>query len=165
MNSPPVSVAHAEAVLGAGREAGTKRSGGELRLVLDAVDLPDPSLGRVPAYRFHLVVNAAAAGTISLRVGDNQRLVRYAGQVGFAVDPVFRGQGLAERATRLLLPLARSHGLDPLWITCNPDNAASVRTIERLGGVFVESVDLPPDYDRHAAGERRKLRYRIDLGD
>ena len=101
------------------------------------------------------------AGTIGLRVGDNERLVRHAGQGGFAVEPPFRGQRLAERATRLLLPLARAHGLDPLWITCDPDNAASVRTLERLGAVFVERVELPPDHDRYAAGERHKLRYRL----
>ncbi len=136
---------------------------GDIRLALDRTVAPDSSAAIVPAYNFHIDMGEVRAGTISLRVGDHERLVRYAGQVGFAVDPPFRGQHLAERATRLLLPLARVHGLDPLWITCNPDNIASIRTLERLGAMFVEQVDLPPDYDRYAAGERRKLRFRLTL--
>ena len=134
---------------------------GDLRLALDRIDAPDGSRWSVPAYRFDMLLGEARAGTIGLRVGDNEWLVRHAGQVGFAVDPPFRGKHLAERATRLLLPLARGHGLDPLWITCDPNNAASIRTLERLGAVFVERVELPPDYDRYAAGERHKLRYRL----
>ena len=156
MTSPPVSADHMEAVLGAARDD-------DLRLALDTIYLPDGSPWQVPAYRFNMVVDDARAGTISLRVGHNEWLVRYAGQVGFSVGPPFRGRHLAERATRLLLPLARSHGLDPLWISCNPDNAASRRVIERLGAVFVELVDLPPDYDRYTSrGERQKLRFRLD---
>ncbi len=156
MNGPTPAAVHASATVEAARD-------GDLRLELDRVDAPDGSRWSAPAYRFAMVVNNAHAGTISLRVGDHERLVRYAGQVGFAVDPPFRGQRLAERATRLLLPLARVHGLDPLWITCNPDNVASIHTLQRLGAAFVEGVDLPPDYDRYADGERRKLRYRLAL--
>ena len=136
---------------------------GDLRLALGRVDPADGSRWSVPAYRFVMLLGAVRAGMISLRGGDNERRGRYAGQGGFAVDPPFRGQRLAERATRLLLPLARVHGLDPLWLTCDPDNAASIRTLEGLGAVFVERVDLPPDYDRYAAGERQKLRFRLDL--
>ncbi len=136
----------------------------DLRLALDTIYKPDCSPWQVPAYRFDMLVCDAKAGTISLRVGDNDRLVRYAGQVGYSVDQPYRGRRLAERATRLLFPLARSHGLNPLWIGCNPDNLASRRVIERLGGVFVELVELPADYDRYISrGETHKLRFRIDL--
>ncbi len=158
MTPVPVTAAVARATVGAARDD-------DLRLALDRVHEPDGSPGNVAAYHFDMMVDAARAGTISLRIGVSERLIRYAGQVGFAVDAAFRGRRIAERATRLLFPLALSHGLDPLWIGCNPDNAASRRTIERLGGVFVELVDLPPDYDRYISrGERQKLRYRIDLG-
>lgn len=156
MIGPTPAAAYASATVEAARD-------GDLRLELDRVDALDGSRWSVPAYRFAMVARDARAGTVSLRVGDHERLVRYAGQVGFAVDPPFRGQRLAERATRLLLPLARVHGLDPLWITCNPDNVASIRTLERLGAEFVEKMALPSDYDRYAAGERVKLRYRLTL--
>ena len=126
-----------------------------------AVDL-DQGDG-VAACRFHILFEGARAGTISLRVGCDDRLVLYAGQIGFAVEPAFRGRHLAEHATRLLLPLARQHGLQPLWITCNPANAASRRTLERLGAVYVETVPLPEDYDSYAEGEREKCRFRLDV--
>lgn len=140
------------------------RRDGDLTLSLDTFYEPDGSPWMVPAYRFDMLVRGTKVGTISLRIGDNERLVRYAGHVGYSVDEPWRGDHLAERATRLLLPLAKAHDLDPLWIGCNPDNAASRRTLERLGAIFVEVVPIPPDYDRYySRGEREKCRYRLDL--
>ena len=126
-------------------------------------DLAD-SLWGVPAYRFQILSDGARAGTISLRIGLTDLVVRFAGQLGFVVDPPFRGRGFAEQATRLLLPLASAHGLQPLWLTCNPANVASRRTPERLGAVYVETVALPEDYDTYAQGEREKCLFRLDLG-
>lgn len=136
---------------------------GELALTLEALYQADASPWGVPAYRFDMTARGRKAGTISLRVGTADRLLRYAGQVGFMVEPAWRGRGFATRATRLLLPLARAHGLSPLWLTCVPDNLASRRAIERLGAVHVETVPLPPDYEAYARGEREKRRYRLDL--
>jgi tagatose 1,6-diphosphate aldolase len=79
------------------------------------------------------------------------------------VYPPARGRHYAERAARLLLPLARRHGMSELWITCNPDNAASRRTCERLGGELVEIVPIPPDHAFYSRGERAKCRYLIRL--
>lgn len=134
---------------------------GELQLTLDAIYTPEGSPWAVPAYRFHVVVNDVIAGTISLRVGMNERLVRYAGHVGFSVMPEFRGRRLAGRSVGLLLPLAKRHGLQPLWLSCNPDNQGSRRVMAWLGATYVETVDLPADYDRYTSrGERQKERYR-----
>ena len=87
----------------------------------------------------------------------------YGGHIGYGVLPRYRGHRYAARACKLLFPLARRHGLNPLWITCNPDNIASRRTCELAGGKLVEIVDLPEDIDMYQAGERQKCRYRFDL--
>lgn len=138
---------------------------GELSLALDDIYRPAESPWMVSAYRFDMRAGGTKAGTISLRVGHDERLVRYAGHVGYAVEPAWRGRGFATRAVRLLLPLARVHRLDPLWTSCNPDNLASCVTLERLGATYVETVALPPHYDRYwSRGEREKRRYRLDLG-
>jgi tagatose 1,6-diphosphate aldolase len=79
------------------------------------------------------------------------------------VLPVFRGHHYAERATRLLLPLARAHGMSELWITCSPNNPASRRTIERLGAGYVETVDVPTTYPLPDGEIRQKRRYRLEL--
>jgi tagatose 1,6-diphosphate aldolase len=61
------------------------------------------------------------------------------------------------------MPLARRHGINPLWITCNPDNHASRRTCERLGATLVEIVPVPVGHTLYQRGEREKCRYRVDL--
>ena len=83
----------------------------------------------------------------------------------FAFVKSFEGmyQGFAERAARLLLPLARAHGQQTLWITCNPDNAASRRTCERLSASYVDVVPVPRDNALYSQGDREKCRYRLDL--
>lgn len=118
-----------------------------------------------PAYRFLMKIQSPriAVGRIDLRIGNTEHIVRYAGHIGYNVEPAYRGHHYAARAVRLLLPLARSHGLKSLWITCNPDNLASRRTCELAGAEFVEIVDLPPNTDMYVRGERQKCRYRIEL--
>jgi tagatose 1,6-diphosphate aldolase len=103
------------------------------------------------------------AGSISLRIGHSVNLVRYLGHIGYHVLPAARGHHFAERAARLLLPLARAHGHRILWITCNPDNAASRRTCERLPSTFVDIVTVPRDNPLYSQGDRQKCRFRVDL--
>jgi tagatose 1,6-diphosphate aldolase len=102
-------------------------------------------------------------GGITLRVGRTPSIEMYYGHVGYHVFPAARGHHYAERACRLLLPLARRHGLNPLWITCNPDNLASRRTCERLGMCLVETVAVPGEEALYLRGEREKCRYRLEV--
>ena len=124
-----------------------------------------PSLmtGRTAAYRFWMRLDDPApvpiGGTVSLRVGEQEDLRLYFGHVGYAVFPPARGRRLAERSVRLILPLARRHGMHELWITTNPDNAPSRRTCERLGAHYVETIDVPRRHPLYARGERQKCRY------
>ena len=138
---------------------------GDLILSLAEKSPADLSKGFVPAYKLEmrLVGRSEKIGNIDLRVGDTERLRMYGGHLAYGVNPDFRGHHYAARACRLLLPLARQHGMTELWITCNPDNVASRRTCELAGGIFVEIVDLPEDIDMYQEGERQKCRYRIDL--
>lgn len=118
-----------------------------------------------PAYVFDMVHSRThqRMGAISLRIGNSERLCLYAGHIGYGVDAAYRGHRYAARAVRLLIPLARRHGVNPIWITCNPDNLASRRTCELAGGELIEIVPLPPDTDMYQQGERFKCRYRIRL--
>ena len=138
---------------------------GELALVLKEQQPADPSRRWVPAYVFDMVLagTTTRVGSVSLRVGNTEHLVRYAGHVGYGVRPAHRGHRFAARGTRLLVPLAKRHGLCPLWITVTPDNVASRRTCEILGAEMIEIVDLPSDTDMYAKGERRKCRYRLNV--
>jgi tagatose 1,6-diphosphate aldolase len=119
----------------------------------------------VPAYIFEMRHRDTheRMGRLSLRIGLIDTIVKFAGQVGYSVEPQFQGRHFAERAVRLILPLARQHGLTELWITCSPDNLASRRTLERLGARFIEELDVPKDYPLPEGAIRRKCRYRVEL--
>ncbi|SEG65630.1 GNAT family N-acetyltransferase [Bosea lathyri] len=124
---------------------------------------PETSPWGVRAFRFDIMTGGEVAGTISLRPEDTHLLTHLSGQIGFSVEPAFRGRGLAAKAVRALLPVVRAHGLKQIWITTTPENTASQRTLEKLGCILVESIAVPEDYQSHAQGEREKLRYRLDL--
>lgn len=132
----------------------------------------DPIQNLVPAYHFWMYLHALAdrpsphvsiGGAVSLRIGSSDDIELYYGHVGYHVYPPARGRHYAERAVRLLLPVARYHGLGELWITCNPDNYASRRTCERLGASLVETVRVPARHPLSLRGERQKCRYRLPL--
>lgn len=137
----------------------------ELELVLTRTAPFDPVRGYVPCYFFEMrhVLDGAPMGHINLRVGDTPYLVNCAGHIGYGVRAEYRGRRYAARSCRLLLPLARRHGLDPLWITTNPDNWPSRRTCEIIGAEYVETIDVPPDTEMYRLGDRQKCRYRLDL--
>ena len=137
----------------------------ELSAELVSRNPADPATERVPSYDFALRLDGVSqcVGTISLRVGSSRAIELYSGHIAYWVDPRWRGHHYAERGVRLLLPLAREHGLSTIWITCNPDNWPSRRTCERLGAELVEIVPLPPDNEMSLGGEREKCRYRFEL--
>jgi predicted acetyltransferase len=136
---------------------------GNLRLVVNAYDPADPVRGWVPAYRFFILVDDEQVGRIDLRLGATDFMVQFGGQVGYGIDPPHRGHRYAARALLLLKSVASIHAFDVLWISCNPENLASRRTCELAGAELVEIVDLPPDCDMYADGDRRKCRYRLSL--
>jgi len=119
---------------------------------------------RVPTYFFRMmsIAHENELGTINLRIGSNPHLERYAGHIGYGVHPAYRGHHYAARSVGLLLPLARQHELDPVWITCDPENIASRRSLEIAGAEFVEIVEVPKDCGiRRYGGKIRKCRYRL----
>ena len=61
------------------------------------------------------------------------------------------------------MPVARAHGINPLWLTCDPDNIASRRTCELAGAQFVEVVDVPANCIIGRSGHLKKCRYRLNL--
>lgn len=135
----------------------------ELELVCVDRTPADPIRKFVPAYHFEMRAAGATVGTIRFRVGDDDDIRLYAGNVGYGVEPAARGHHYAARSLHLLLPLIERHGFREIWITCDPANAASRRTCELAGAELVEIIDLPPDNDQYADGERQKCRYRLQV--
>ncbi len=117
----------------------------ELRLTLDHTAEADPVKGWVPAYHLNICLpDGTRIGRCDLRIGHNRSLY-FGGNIGYTIFPDWRGHHYAEKACRLLFALAKKHGLDYLIITCRPNNPASRRTCERLGGELLEIAELPAD--------------------
>ncbi len=136
---------------------------GDLRLEL--AEVGPHRIHKVPTYHFRMVhaISSEELGTINLRVASTPHIERYAGHIGYGVHEGHRGHRYASRAVRLLMPFAASLGLNPLWITCDPENAVSRRSLELAGAEFVEMVDVPADCIIHQNGHPRKCRYRLDV--
>ncbi|MBP3704516.1 MAG: GNAT family N-acetyltransferase [Clostridia bacterium] len=135
----------------------------ELWLRLERTTPADPVKGWAPAYRFDICdLSGEKMGVCDLRIGHNEGLY-YGGNIGYAVDAPYRGHHYAAKACRLLFTLAKAHGLGYVIITCNPDNIASKKTCEHLGGTLLEIAELPADSDMRQKGDTHKCIFRFDL--
>lgn len=138
-------------------------SDGDLSLVLAGVYPSDARQVVVPYYRFTMMQRPRnlPVGYITLRIATDLDTILYWGHVGYAVEPAFRGHHYAARSLQLLVPLARRHGIDPIWITSNPGNIASRRSCEVAGATLVDTVDIPAGHPLRARGDEQKCRYRL----
>jgi tagatose 1,6-diphosphate aldolase len=133
---------------------------GEVVLRFVRVVPGEPSRGFVPYFHFRiLVADGSDVGHINFRVGDTEHVRVCAGHIGFEIQESFRGHGYALQACRAISPFVRSI-YDACTITCDPDNLASLRTIERLGASFIDEVAVPPHDPHYQRGLRSKRRYK-----
>jgi len=111
-------------------------------------------LGYVPSYVYGIYErgNPEIIGIIDLRIGHNEN-THFGGHIGYRIYEDYRGHGYAGRACHLLVPVALAHDMHTLRITCNPDNLASRRTIEKLGATLIEIANLPPHNEMYKRGE------------
>src|SRR5262245_20179482 len=65
------------------------------------------------------------------------------GHIGYAVVPWKRNAGAATAALRMLLPLIAPTGLRFVDVTTDAENVASIRVIERNGGIRTGEVRAP----------------------
>ena len=93
-----------------------------------------PPGGRVPSTTLWLVDGNEYLGRISIRHRLTDLLRIYGGHIGYDIRPSRRGQGLGGLMLRAALPHAHALGIDPAMLTCDVDNQASWRMIERCGG-------------------------------
>jgi predicted acetyltransferase len=113
--------------------------------------------GLVPSYHFFLQEDdGTLIGGIRLRLALTDSLRVEGGHVGYDVRPSYRNRGYATRMLELLLGKARAFGMEKVLVTCDADNLASARVIEKCGGALDSTVP-PPSSVKHVC------RYWIDL--
>jgi len=117
-----------------------------VRRLLDQSDPAKASAaGRMPCSYRWILEDVRVVGGIALRHVLNER-TSHLGHLGYGIRPSARRRGLATWAAEQMLDEAREIGLDRVLLVCADDNIASVRTIERLGGVLegVQETDHGP---------------------
>jgi predicted acetyltransferase len=135
----------------------------EIFLKLTGTGEAQPEKNWVPAYFFDICLpDGTPVGQCTLRIGHNEKTY-IGGNIGYGVDEGFRGHRYAAKACALLFQLARKHGMNYLYITCVPENAASARTCELAGGQLVEIAKVPEDNEMYQEGKREVKIYRFAL--
>lgn len=82
-------------------------------------------------------------GIADLRLEQNEFISNFAGQIGYTVRPSERGHGYATEILKEVVKQADALGMRNVLVTCNEDNLASARVIEKAGGVFEEIIPHP----------------------
>lgn len=135
----------------------------EISLALERTADANEKRGWVPAYYFAICdKRGTKVGECDFRIGHNANTY-YGGNIGYSVYPQYRGRRYAAKACRLLFALARLHGMEYLYISCDPDNVASRKTCEYAGGEFVETAILPEENEMRKNGEIAKCIFRFVL--
>ena len=79
-------------------------------------------------------------GVIDIRHNlRNDFLAQYGGHLGYSVRPSERKKGYATEILKMGIEYAKSLNIEKLMIACFSDNIASIRTIEKCGGVLSEA--------------------------
>ncbi|MEM0970700.1 MAG: GNAT family N-acetyltransferase [Verrucomicrobiota bacterium] len=133
---------------------------GQVTLLFDSLTEGDAKRGFVPGYRFRIQNDHLIdVGILHVRVGDTRHVQIAAGHIGYEVQKTYRGHGFAGDACLAIAPWI-AHQWGSVLITVDPDNVPSIRTIERLGAVFLDEVAVPQDDPHYQRGSFRKRRYR-----
>jgi len=104
----------------------------------DSLPLPPD---RVHATFWWIVEDGNYLGAITLRHALTAKLLEGGGHIGYGVRPSARGRGVASWALGQVLERARARGMDRVLVTCDDDNVASAKVIERNGGVLEDIRD------------------------
>ncbi|SCG43260.1 Predicted acetyltransferase [Micromonospora echinaurantiaca] len=100
-------------------------------------DTPRPA-GWAPDTTLWWVDGDEYLGRISVRHRLTPQLREVGGHIGYDVRPTARRRGHATAMLRAALPVAHRLAIDPALVTCDVDNLASRRVIERNGGVLAD---------------------------
>ncbi|MSU56299.1 MAG: GNAT family N-acetyltransferase [Candidatus Taylorbacteria bacterium] len=112
----------------------------KLRAGAEGKFLPE---GYVPHTTYWLVEGERFIGGVNIRHRLTDHLREIGGHIGYAIRPSERGKGYGNKILELALPKAKELGIIQVRITCNEDNIASRKIIEKNGGVFDGTATTP----------------------
>lgn len=100
--------------------------------------------GHVRSNSFFLLVGDKLVGSGNLRHELNEGLAGFGGHIGYNVRPSERRKGYGSLILHLTLEKARELGLKRVFLTCDKDNIASAKIIEKHGGRLENQIFYEP---------------------
>lgn len=96
--------------------------------------------GYVLSYDYFLVDKQNFLGRISIRLDLTEKLLKFGGNIGYGINPKFWNRGYGNEILKLGLEKAKELGMKKVLITCDDDNIASAKIIEKNGGALENIV-------------------------
>ncbi len=97
--------------------------------------------GLVPDSMLYAFLDGRIVGRSSIRHELNDYLFKFGGNIGYAVATAYRQKGIATEILKQSLLYCRDVlKLKKVLVTCDEDNLASIKTIEKNGGVFENKI-------------------------
>lgn len=90
---------------------------------------------RVPAVTLFLFYDDEILGSVNIRMELNEHLEKIGGHIGYGVNPSNRGNGYAQYMVREALEYLNTMNVFDVLITCDVDNAGSLKVIEIYEGI------------------------------
>ena len=118
------------------------------------IGLPE---GYVPATTFWMVQGDEWIGVGNIRHRLTDQLERFGGHIGYAIHCDAWGMGYATMLLHLLLEQAAMLGITSALLTCDAENIASERVMQKNGGKYLDTIDTLIDGINH-----HTRRYRIE---
>lgn len=109
----------------------------KLQMYRTGENLP-PHLVRANAFFLH--ADGKLIGRGDLRHRLNETLAVMGGHIGYDVRPSERRKGYGSLILKLTLEKARALGLEKVFLTCDTDNVASAKIIEKHGGKLKDRI-------------------------
>jgi predicted acetyltransferase len=88
------------------------------------------------------IFKACFVGRIYIRHHLTDALREVGGHIGYETAPAFRRMGVGSAMLSQALPIAKSLGLSEVLMTCDDNNLASIKIIEKNGGILREKKQI-----------------------
>jgi len=110
-------------------------------LIADRLEESPRTAGYVPGTTLWWCDGPEYLGRVAIRHRLTPSLERVGGHIGYDVRPSARRKGHATAMLHDALPIASQLGIERALITCDTDNVASRKVIEKNGGEFIDQID------------------------
>lgn len=107
---------------------------------MDDPERIEPLLARQTSF-WVIDKNDVIVGMLKIRHHLTELTEINGGHIGYYIRKSHRGQGLGKRSLQLGLAKLREFGVTRALITIYPENHASIKVAEALGGVYQDTVD------------------------